>query len=177
PCGTSRRQRRRTRTCSPGGTAPRWRGVCCSRRRPSRRASSPAHTRMRTSTSPSHNSTQRWARHGLASLLALAAAACPRPPHPTTVTPGAEPELRLGLAVGASSITLGGDGELFVTDDGTGAPPGSIQAGASRTVVPDTGGLRVVQLGGSPSAGLAGIPVVYVMESRFVTVCGRGYPG
>ena len=132
---------------------------------------------MRTSTSPSHNSTQRWARHGLASLLALAAAACPRPPHPTTVTPGAEPELRIGLAVGASSVTLGGDGELFVTDDGTGAPLGSIPAGASWTVVPDTGGLRVVQPDGSRSERHAGISAVNVTESRFAMVGGRRYRG
>src|SRR5207247_207919 len=149
----------------------------CSRRRPSRRASSPAHTRMRTSTSPSHNSTQRWARHGLASLLALAAAACPRPPHPTTVTPGAEPELRIGLAVGASSVTLGGDWELLVTDDGTGAPLGSIPAGASWTLVPDTGGLRVVQPDGSRSERHAGISAVNVTESRFAMVGGRRYRG
>src|SRR2546428_8595100 len=59
------------------------------------------------------------ARRGLASVCTIAAATCARPQHPAApLTPGVEPELRIGLAVGASSVTLGGDGELFVTDDG-----------------------------------------------------------
>src|SRR5436309_13668569 len=132
---------------------------------------------MRTSTSPSHNSTQRWARHGLASLLALAAAACPRPPHPTTVTPGAEPELRIGLAVGASSVTLGGDGELFVTDDTNGEPVASIPAGASWTVVPDTPGVHLVKADGSRSERHAGFSAVNVTENRFAMANGRRYRG
>ena len=61
--------------------------------------------------------------------------------------------MRIGLAVGASSVTLGGDGELFVTDDGNGQPIGSIPAGVAWTVVPDTGGLRLVPPGGSHSCG------------------------
>src|SRR2546430_6284214 len=49
----------------------------------------------------------RSAKPGLASLLALAAG-CARP-QPSPLTPGTEPELRVGLAVGAPSVTLGGD--------------------------------------------------------------------
>src|SRR5256886_17510677 len=83
----------------------------------------------------------RSAKPGLASLLALAAG-CARP-QPSPLTPGTEPELRVGLAVGAPSVTLGGDGELFVTDDGSGDPLGSIPAGSSWTVVADTVGVRL----------------------------------
>src|SRR5204862_7899309 len=112
------------------------------RLRPSRQASSPARTRMRTSISPSHNSTRPWTRRGLASVLALSAAACPRPQGaPTPLTPGVEPELRVGLAVGAASVTLGGDGELSATATGNGGPRGSVAARASWTTVAETGGL------------------------------------
>src|SRR5437879_10001896 len=79
---------------------------------------------MPTSTPPSHNSTRHWARRGLASALALAGA-CGRP-QPSPLTPGAEPELRIGLVAGAPSVTLGGDGELFITDEANGEPIGSI---------------------------------------------------
>src|SRR2546429_6819699 len=177
-CARSRRRRVRTRACLRGGIARRSPGVCSSRPRPSRRGSSPARTRMPTSTSPSHNSTRPWASRGLATLLALAAAACPRPqPSAAPLTPGVEPELRAGLALGAASITLGGDGELFVPDDGNGQPVGSVPAGASWTIVPDTGGLRVVQPDGARSARHVGISAVNVTEHRFAMAGGRRYRG
>ena len=88
-----------------------------------------------------------------------------------------EPELRVGLAVGAASVTLGGDGELFVTDDGNGEPVGSVPAGASWTIVPDTGGLRVVRPDGSRSERHAGISAVNVTERRFAMAAGRRYRG
>jgi len=133
---------------------------------------------MRISISPSHNSTRPWARHVLASVLALGAAACPRPQAaPAPLTPGVEPELRIGLAVGAASVTLGGDGELFVTDDGNGEPVGSVPAGASWTILPDTGGLRVVRPDGSRSPRHVGISAVNVTEQRFAMAAGRRYRG
>jgi len=133
---------------------------------------------MRISISPSHNSTRPWARHVLASVLALGAAACPRPQAaPAPLTPGVEPELRIGLAVGAASVTLGGDGELFVTDDGNGEPVGSVPAGASWTILPDTGGLRVVRPDGSRSPLHVGISAVNVTEQRFAMAAGRRYRG
>src|SRR2546423_1057160 len=93
-CARSRRRSVRTRACSRAGTARRSPGVCSSRLRPSRQASSPARTRMRTSISRSHNSTRPWARRGLASVLALTAAACPRPQGaPTPLTPDEEQAL------------------------------------------------------------------------------------
>ena len=87
----------------------------------------------------------RW----LASLLVVAA--CAGGAQPAAVTPGAEPEVRIGLVAGASSVTLGGDGELFVTDDTNGQPIGSIPAGVTWTVVPDTVGLRLVKPDGTRS--------------------------
>ncbi len=88
-----------------------------------------------------------------------------------------EPELRVGLAVGAASVTLGGDGELFVTDDGNGEPLGSVPAGASWTIVPDTGGLHVVRPDGSRSARHVGISAVNVTERRFAMAAGHRYRG
>ena len=117
---------------------------------------------------------RRWPRRGLASLLVVTAAACPKPP---VLTPGTEPELRVGLAVGASSVTLGGDGELFITDGGDGEPIASIPPGTSWTVVPDSGGLRLVRPDGSRTERHAGISAVNVTEDRFAMADGRRYRG
>ena len=112
----------------------------------------------------------RWARPALASL-ALLATACPRP---APLVPegegggGAEPELRVGLLIGVARLALGGDGELFVTDDGTGAPLGAIPAGATWQVVADSAG----------GAGLrAALGMAACGESR--SGCGRftSFPG
>src|SRR5438874_31377 len=116
------------RRVSPGGTEQPSPAACSSRPRPSRQGSSPARTRMRTSTTPSSNSTGRWSRLWIVSLLLPAAVACPGPRVPPAV-PGAEPELRVGLAVGASSVTLGGGGELCVADEATGQPISSMREG------------------------------------------------
>ena len=66
---------------------------------------------------------------------------------------------------------------MFVTDDGNGQPVGSVPAGASWTIVPDTGGLRVVQPDGSRSARHVGISAVNVTEHRFAMAGGRRYRG
>src|SRR5216117_1716074 len=176
PCGISPRRRPRTPRCSRAGTGPRSRAASSSPPRRSRRASSRARTPMVTSISRSHNSTRRWAKPGLASLLALAAG-CARPQPSPLVTPGTEPELRVGLAVGAPSVTLGGDGELFVTDDGSGDPLGSIPAGSSWTVVADTVGLRLVKPDGTRSERHFGVSAVNVTENRFAVANGRRYRG
>lgn len=118
--------------------------------------------------------TRRWARHGLASVLAVVAAGCP---HPQAVTPGIEPELRVGIAVGAPSLTLGGDGELFLTDDANGEPIGSILPGVTWTVVADTPGLRLAKPDGSRTERHFGISGVNVTEDRFAMVNGRRYRG
>ncbi len=117
-----------------------------------------------------------------AAVLALAAAACPRPgavPAPT----GGERELRVALAVGATSVVLGGErsGELFVTDDGDGQPVGSIPAGARWIAVPDSasGGakLRLMKPDGTTTEPHRGIAVVNVTENRFAMANGRTYRG
>src|SRR5690349_7708587 len=126
----------RTRYSSRAGIAPPSRAACSSPRPPSRRDSSPVPIPMPTSTTLSHNSTRLWVTRWLASLLVVAG--CAGGAQPAVVTPGTEPEVRIGLVAGALSVTLGGDGELFVTDDTNGQPIGSIPAGVTWTVVPDT---------------------------------------
>jgi len=74
-------------------------------------------------------------------------------------------------------VTLGGDGELFVTDDGSGDPLGSIPAGSSWTVVADTVGLRLVKPDGTRSERHFGISAVNVTENRFAVANGRRYRG
>src|SRR5690349_23172116 len=81
------------------------------------------------------------------------------------------------LVAGASSVTLGGDGELFVTDDTNGQPIGSIPAGVTWTVVPDTVGLRLVKPDGTRSERHAGLSAVNVTENRFAMANGRRYRG
>jgi stage II sporulation protein D (peptidoglycan lytic transglycosylase) len=83
----------------------------------------------------------------------------------------------VGIAVGAPSVTLGGDGELFVTDDGSGEPLGSVPVGAIWTVVADTPGLRLVKSDGGRSERHSGISAVNVTEGRFAMADGRRYRG
>src|SRR5256886_4070285 len=130
---------------------------------------------MPTSTPPSRNSTPRWAKRAVVSALALAGA-CGHP-QPAPLTPGAEPELRVGLVAGAPSLALGGDGELFVTDDSNGEPIGSIPVGTAWTVVADTPGVRLVKPDGSRSERRSGISAVNVTENRFAMANGRRYRG
>ena len=68
---------------------------------------------------------------------------------------------------GASSATLGGDGELFVIDDSNGEPLGSIPAGTTWTVVVDTPGVRLVKPDGASVERHLGISAVNVTEGRF----------
>jgi stage II sporulation protein D len=131
---------------------------------------------------------RRWTTRALASAAVMVAAGCPRPR--AVPAPAGEPELRVGLAVGAASVVLGGDGELFVTDDGDGQPVGSIPAGARWTAVPDSasgggagggggGGakLRLVRPDGTGTEPHRGIAVVNVTENRFAMANGRRYRG
>src|SRR5881392_1298279 len=172
PSGTSRTRRPRIRRCSRAGTGPRSRAAYSSLPRRSRPASSPARTPMPISTSPSRNWTRHWARRGLTSLVAAAACARPQP-----LTPGTEPELRIGLAAGAPGVTLGGDGELFVSDDSNGEPLGSIPVGTTWTVLVDTPGVRLVKPDGSRVERRLGISAVNVTEGRFAMANGRRYRG
>jgi stage II sporulation protein D len=110
-------------------------------------------------------------------VLALVAvtAGCPRRVPPGGL-PG-EPELRVGLAVGRDSITLGGDAELLLTDEARGTPVGSIPAGRTWWAVRDAGGLRLTRPDGTGTPVLARVGVVSVSEGRFVMLNGRRYRG
>src|SRR2546423_14381039 len=160
--------------CSRAGTGPRSPAACSSPPRRSRLASSPVRTPMPTSTSPSHNWTRRWARRGLASLLAAAGTTCARPQPPP---PGTEPELRIGLGAGAPRPGGGGDGGLLVSDASKGEPLGSIPAGTTWTVVVDTPGVRLVKPDGASVERHLGISAVNVTEGRFAMANGRRYRG
>jgi stage II sporulation protein D len=116
----------------------------------------------------------RWPTLALASLLA--ATACPRP-EPGVPAPGGEPELRVGLGTGLDRVTIGGDGELFVTDDQSGSPIGAVPAGVSWTVVPDGRGLRLERPDGVRAAVSSGLSAVNVTEGRFATALGRRFRG
>ena len=125
---------------------------------------------------------RRWTTRALASAAVLAAVACPRPSaRPALGGAAGEPELRVGLAVGAANVVLGGDGELFVTDDGDGQAVGSIAAGTRWTAVPDSGSgggkLRLVKADGTLTESHRGIAVVNVTENRFAMANGRRYRG
>ncbi len=78
---------------------------------------------------------------------------------------------------GAASFTLGGDGELFVTDDANGEPIGSIPAGTAWTLVPDTPGVVLLKPDGSRAARRGGVSAVNVTENRFAMANGRRYRG
>lgn len=75
------------------------------------------------------------------------------------------------------SVTLGGDGELFVTDDANGEPIGSIPAGTAWTALADSAGVVLLKGDGSRSAPRGGISAVNVSEHRFATANGRRYRG
>jgi stage II sporulation protein D len=101
-------------------------------------------------------------------------------PHPQPVAIGPEPELRVGVAVGLTSVRLGGDGELFITDDATGQPVGAIAPGRVWIATVDSGsggGLVLVRPDGTRTERHAGISAVNVTEGRFAMANGRRYRG
>jgi stage II sporulation protein D (peptidoglycan lytic transglycosylase) len=112
-----------------------------------------------------------------AAVAVVALAACTRP-QPAPAPLGPEPEIRVGLGVGLTQVRLGGDGELFITDDRDGTPVGAIPTGAAWTVVPDsTGGLTLVRPDGSRTPSHGGISAVNVTEGRYAAANGRRYRG
>jgi len=118
---------------------------------------------------------QRWPRLWLGSVCAAVAAGCARPSSVPAL--GTEPELRIGVAENRPSVALGGDGELILTDDGTGHPIGSIPAGVRWSVVPAPRGVRLVRADGSQSESHPGVFAVNVSEGRFAMADGRAYRG
>jgi len=102
---------------------------------------------------------------------------CPHP-QPSAVTGGPEPELRVGLAVGLASVRLGGDGELFVTDDGNGQPVGAIAPGSVWTITVDSSpGFTFLRPDGTRTERHLGVSAVNVTEGRFAMANGRRYRG
>jgi stage II sporulation protein D len=88
-----------------------------------------------------------------------------------------EPEMRVGIAVGATSVTLGGDGELLLSDGQRGEPIGTIPAASVWTAVPDSAGLHLVAPGGARTASFRNVSAVNVSEGRFAAGLGRRYRG
>jgi len=124
---------------------------------------------------------RHWLKPSALSVALLASAGCPTRPSGAPA-PSAEPELRIGLAVGAANASIGGaeGGELFVSDAASGTPVGSIPAGVRWVVRPDSADpsrLRLVRPDSTPTEPLRGIAVVNVTENRFVIANGRRYRG
>lgn len=115
-------------------------------------------------------------RRSLPVLVLLASlSACA---HPQPLTLSGEPELRIGLNTGLTLVKLGGDGELFLADDGNGRPVGAIPAGTTWSVIPDSsGGLVLIKPGGIRTERHQGLSAVNVTEGRFAVVNGKRYRG
>ena len=126
---------------------------------------------------------RRWTTLCAVSLLAFAGAACPGGgPRPGSPAPGAEPELRIGIAVGGTTASIGGpeSGELFVSDAASGLAVGSVPPGVRWVVRPDSADpsrLRLIKPDSTRTDALRGIAVVNVTENRFVVANGRRYRG
>ena len=125
---------------------------------------------------------RRWIKPCAVSLAVLASAACPGP-RPVGPAPGAEPELRIGIAVGGATASIGGpeSGELFVSD-ASGVAVGSVPAGVRWVVRSDSADpsrLRLIKPSpdSSRTDALRGITVINVTEGRFVVANGRRYRG
>jgi stage II sporulation protein D len=105
-----------------------------------------------------------------------------RPPLPVAEPPGeqppapAEPQLRIGLAVGVPSATLGGGDDLVITDP-SGARIAAVPPGEQWRVVPYGGGIELQPPGrtGPPRSEM--IAVVATHPSALVRVNGRTYRG
>jgi stage II sporulation protein D len=122
---------------------------------------------------------RRWTKHCAVSLAVLAAAC--RGPRPAGPAPGAEPELRIGIAVGGMTASIGGpeSGELFVSD-ASGVAVGSVPAGVRWVVRPDSADparFRLIKPDSSRTDALRGITVINVTENRFVVANSRRYRG
>ena len=123
---------------------------------------------------------RHWVKRA-ASLALLSVAAC-RAPARVATAPGAEPELRIGIAVGGPNASIGGpeSGELFVSEAASGLPVGSVPAGIRWVVRPDSADpsrLRLTKPDSTRTEPLRGIAVVNVTEHRFVVANGRRYRG
>jgi stage II sporulation protein D len=126
---------------------------------------------------------RRWMKRFAASVALLALGGACRAPARLAPAPGAaEPELRIGIAVGGANASIGGpeSGELFVSDAASGLPVGSVPAGTRWVVRPDSADptrFRLIRPDSTRTDALWGIAVVNVTENRFVVANGRRYRG
>jgi stage II sporulation protein D len=97
-----------------------------------------------------------------------------RAPEPATESSG--PQLRIGLAVGLPSATIGGVADLAVTDP-SGARLAAIPAGELWRAVPSGVGVSVQSSGRIGSAPSEMIALIATDPSRTVRVNGRAYRG
>ena len=112
--------------------------------------------------------TRAVAAAGVVGLLA----ACARPlpgPQPT----GREPDVRIGLAVGASGVSVGGEGRTVASQRE--APAFRLAPGETVSLRPD--GLAIVVDGGSGAGRYERLTFVSLDDARSVTVDGRAYRG
>jgi stage II sporulation protein D (peptidoglycan lytic transglycosylase) len=105
-----------------------------------------------------------------------------RPPLPVAESPderpaaSAEPELRIGLEVGASSTTIGGGDDLVITDP-SGARIAAVPAGEQWRVVPAGSGIELQPPGRAGPGRTEMIAVVATDPRNLVRVNGRTYRG
>jgi stage II sporulation protein D len=109
-------------------------------------------------------------------------AAPERPPMPVAEPPGerlpesAEPELRIGLAVGVSSATIGGGDELLVTDP-SGARIAAVPAGEQWRAVPSGNSIELQPPGRAGPERPEMIAVLATSPNALVRINGRTYRG
>jgi stage II sporulation protein D len=105
-----------------------------------------------------------------------------RPPMPVAEPPdqrpaaSAEPELRIGLAVGVSSATIGGGDELLVTDP-SGARIAAVPAGEQWRAVPSGNSIELQPPGRAGPERSEMIVVVATNPNALARVNGRTYRG
>ena len=108
--------------------------------------------------------------------------AAERPPLPVAEPPQerpavpAEPQLRIGLLVGASSATIGGGDDLVITDP-SGARVAAVPAGEQWRVVPYGAGIALQPPGRPGPAPMEMVVVVATNPRDLVRVNGRTYRG
>ena len=88
----------------------------------------------------------------------------------------AEPQLRVGLVVGATSATIGGGDELVITDP-AGARVAAIPAGEQWRLVRDGAGIALQPPGRAGAAPMEMVTLVTTDPRHLVRVNGRTYRG
>ena len=105
-----------------------------------------------------------------------------RTPFPVAEPPGerpaasAEPQLRIGLEVGASSATIGGGDDLLITDP-SGGRIAAVAAGEQWRVVPSGSGIELQPPGRAGPGRMEMVAVVATDTRDLVRVNGRTYRG